>query len=104
MKTDYCPKICDYYDGSIPEFFHSNIRKARKEHKCYECSKTISKGEIYEHVFGKWEGDICVFKTCSICKRIRDDFYSCYIYGELYESFYNDFGFKIDEVPNDESK
>jgi hypothetical protein len=61
---------CDY-DYHYPEFCYSKIRKARRSHKCTECSRIISVGEKYEYVFGKWEGETNTFKTCSDCYDIR---------------------------------
>jgi hypothetical protein len=60
-----------YCDYDPPEFCHVEIRKARKEHKCYECSGRILKGEKYEHTRGKWEGCLSNFKTCVRCHDIR---------------------------------
>jgi hypothetical protein len=59
---------CDY----DPPVFHSRaVRKARKNHKCYECRSPIFSGEQYEYVTGKWDGDIEVFKTCQHCVDLR---------------------------------
>lgn len=59
---------CDY---DQPEFYHEELRKARKPHKCEECSGTIIVGELYEHVRGKWDGYVDSFKTCQRCRDIR---------------------------------
>ena len=59
---------CDY---DSPEFYHREIRKARKSHKCDECSAPILPGEIYEHVRGKWDGYVDTYKTCQVCVDIR---------------------------------
>jgi len=56
--------VCDY---DPPEFYHREIRKARKLHKCSECAGAISIGECYEHVRGKWEGCVETHKTCERC-------------------------------------
>lgn len=59
---------CDY---DPPEFYHKEIRRARKPHKCEECSGTISPGEQYEHARGKWDGYVDSFKTCERCYDLR---------------------------------
>lgn len=53
--------FCDYEQ---PEFYHSEMRKARKDHPCTECGRAIEPGETYEHVRGKWDGDVGTHKTC----------------------------------------
>lgn len=59
---------CNY---DSPEFYHREIRKARKQHQCEECSGYILPGERYEHVRGKWNGDVDTFKTCERCVDLR---------------------------------
>lgn len=60
---------CDY---DAPEFYHKETRKARFPHKCGECRGPISPGETYEHVRGKWNGDIDSYKTCALCVELRE--------------------------------
>ena len=59
---------CDY---TPPEFYHRELRRARKEHRCAECDGRILAGEQYEHVRGKWDGYVGTFKTCERCVDIR---------------------------------
>jgi hypothetical protein len=59
---------CDF---DPPEFYHREIRRARKPHRCHECGGAIVVGEQYEHVRGKWEGYIDTFDTCERCVDIR---------------------------------
>lgn len=48
-------------------------RKARKDHKCCECQRTILKGETYESVSGLWrESGFDTFKTCGHCVAARE--------------------------------
>jgi len=47
------------------------MRKARKQHKCYECGRLISKGEQYEYVSGKWGESPESYKTCHRCLDVR---------------------------------
>lgn len=78
-------------DGDGPEFHHSETRRARKSHKCYECRSTIDPGEQYEHVRGKWEGEVYTFKTCALCCELRQWARIsvpcfCFSYGDLHEN------------------
>jgi hypothetical protein len=56
--------VCDY---DPPEFYHREIRRARKEHKCCECGGRMLPGEQYEHVRGKWDGFVDTYDTCARC-------------------------------------
>jgi hypothetical protein len=60
-----------YCDYDPPDFYHREIRKARKPHKCDECAGIILPGDQYEHVRGKWEDCISTFETCGHCVDIR---------------------------------
>ena len=55
-----------YCDFSV-EFYQSEMRKARKAHRCGECSRTIEPGETYQYASGKCEGEMYDAKTCSLC-------------------------------------
>lgn len=59
---------CDY---DPPELYCRDIRRARKPHRCEECSGRIAIGETYEHISGKWDGYMDRFKTCSRCVDLR---------------------------------
>lgn len=59
-------------DAETPEFFHKAVNKARKEKVCCECKRNITKGEIYERVCGKWNGDVEVYNTCFHCYSLRE--------------------------------
>lgn len=59
---------CDYDPA---DFYCASIRKARKPHKCEECSGSILPGEQYEDVRGAWDGNLSQFKTCSRCVDLR---------------------------------
>lgn len=59
---------CDYEPA---RFIHVDKHKARKERKCYECSRTIEKGELYERTYGVWD-DPAVFNLCLQCFSLRD--------------------------------
>ena len=59
---------CDYNPAT---FYSASIQKARKQHKCHECSGIILPGEQYEYVAGLWDGNFDYFKTCSRCVDLR---------------------------------
>jgi len=65
---------CSIEVDVLPDVYHEEMRKARKEHTCCECDRTIEPGESYHHVTGKWEDEWSTFKTCLGCSRIRDHF------------------------------
>ncbi len=72
LKSIWCTMSYDCYcDYDSPTFYYVEIRTARKEHKCYECSGKISKGERYEHTRGKWDGYFSNFNVCCRCHDIR---------------------------------
>lgn len=62
--------VCDYDPATV--YSAEIVKKARKEHKCFECDRTIHRGERYERVFGIWDGDVSVFRTCTHCLEIRE--------------------------------
>lgn len=55
--TDYDP----------PTLYQSSMRKAKKQHKCGECYRTIEPGEQYQYVLGVWNGARGDHKTCQHC-------------------------------------
>jgi hypothetical protein len=52
----------DYWD-----FYNEFTPKARKEHRCGECGRTITKGETYWTQGGLYEGEFVWNKTCAHC-------------------------------------
>lgn len=68
--------------------------RARKDHKCLECSRPILKGTEYERASGKFDGEVFADKTCMDCAHIRDGL-SCgesVPAGTLWESINEVFG------------
>lgn len=63
-------------DGDTTDTIHDEIRTARKDHRCCECRRTIAKRERYEDYFGKFDGDLCHYRTCMTCVEVRR-FFSC---------------------------
>lgn len=79
-----CVIDIDYDYGSC-SFFDEKVLLARKEHRCCECGDIINKGDKYEKVVGKWEGDFIEYKTCLVCKEIRDRIFCSFIFTALWE-------------------
>lgn len=61
---------CDFEPS--PDFYRQARQKAAKTHRCSECTRAITPGEQYEVTVGKWEGEVCTFKTCIRCLALRD--------------------------------
>jgi hypothetical protein len=60
-----------YCDYSYPDFYVDRMVKAKKNHRCDECGRTILAGEKYEYVSAVWEGDFSTCKTCDKCLELR---------------------------------
>lgn len=84
-----------YCDYESPEFYISEIRRARKNHKCDECGCKILPRERYEHVSGKWNGSVGTWNTCCRCLDLREFVVShvpcsCWSHGNMIEDVLND--------------
>jgi len=60
---------CEYEE---PQFFSKATHKARAQHRCDECYRTIVPGERYERVRGVWDGTFSMYKMCPRCIALRD--------------------------------
>lgn len=76
-----------YCDYDPPNFLHTKIITARKDHACCECGHVIVRGEKYEQTTGSWDGVISRYKTCEKCADLRDSLGECFIYGELKDGY-----------------
>lgn len=63
--------MCSIDDAEPCEFLHEVRRRAKKTHRCGECAREISAGEVYEVAVGRWD-DFNVHKTCAQCISARD--------------------------------
>lgn len=75
-------------DGDGPSIHHASTRTARKHYSCGECGTAIAPGDQYEYVFGVWNSDPDVFRTCAHCVMLRTEFLawagcSCWTYGRV---------------------
>jgi len=71
-------------DGERPDLYEERVIKARKDHRCYECSGVIPKGEHYNRAKGMWDGEFSSFATCGDCKAMWCDLgCTCWVFGSL---------------------
>lgn len=82
--------MCDCEDNP-PACGSKTVRKASKDHRCYECAKTIRAGDLYTLHTGVWDGRGESFKWCHDCstvynliRAVDDEF--CFCFGTLIES------------------
>jgi len=81
-----CSCYCGVTDGDFCELYCEKLVKAKKTHTCCECGCKIKQGETYEVASGVSDGVWFREKTCSVCKRIRDDLcYGGFVFGSLRE-------------------
>ena len=79
------------------ELFRETKPKARKEHKCGECYRTIEKGERYNRYSVMYEGDFSEHKMCKDCNSVAESYFNAFIFGEVWEYVRNE----IDECYGD---
>jgi hypothetical protein len=83
-----------YCDFEPADAYRETDRRARKEHRCYECSSVIRRGETYRYMSGVWDGCPGSYAWCSDCARTADAWAEyarangdrcapCYGYGDL---------------------
>lgn len=77
-------------DFDPPEFYTETRPKAKKEHCCCECKKTINVGDEYVRITGKWDGVCRTYKTCSHCENLRRLMYKKFDINCVYECLYMD--------------
>ena len=77
-----CSIEYDSFDG-YNEFSRETTPIARKTHECCECGEIIQPGTKYEYAVGKFEGAMWSYKTCMVCRQIRNDHCCSWQYGEL---------------------
>jgi hypothetical protein len=59
--------MADLSDGDFDFATHED-RKARKEHRCGECWRTIAKGETYRLHTSCYDHYVCTSKVCAHCQ------------------------------------
>ena len=81
---------CNCDVGESAAFCATTMRRARKDHRCYECGDTIEPGETYEVIEGMWDGSFETYKTCSGCVAawsILEAAGWCRVFGDLRETW-----------------
>lgn len=53
--------------SDAPTVYRETKPRARKEHHCVECGRTIAVGEIYLNAFMIFYGDASTYHTCEHC-------------------------------------
>lgn len=61
-----------YCDAEPPQAWRTTWRRARKLHRCCECSAAILSGDLYHYASGIWDHQPGSFKTCVQCVQVRD--------------------------------
>lgn len=56
--------------GRRMSFWNSRYLKARKEHKCIYCGKSIIPGEMYHRETGTFEDEFNDYCLCEFCKPV----------------------------------
>lgn len=59
--------MCRIDDCDSSTVSRQKMVKARKAHRCGECSRIIDPGEVYQYVFMVLEDEPMVWHTCSHC-------------------------------------
>lgn len=81
-----CSVCLSTYDGDDAEFYLARVIVARRTRKCFECHETISVGESYQYVSGKWSSEWACYHFCLPCAEISTAL-SCgggRLFGELW--------------------
>lgn len=81
-----------YCDGDSPTWCTiRDVKRARKPHKCDECSAPMPLGSPYEYTSGLWDGMVMDFHICPLCVELRQWATIsvpcfCWTYGDLHEN------------------
>jgi len=78
----------DTYIESNSTLLSTSKPIARKDHKCSECRRTISKGTPYLKETVVYDG-IATYKLCPTCESIRSTFFQSWTYTHLMDDLYN---------------
>ena len=57
--------------SDYPDFYVKKTVVARKQHRCCECHRKMKVGERHQVVTGKWD-ELCRFRTCRLCLKLRE--------------------------------
>ncbi len=84
-----------------PDILRYDTRRARHDYVCGECGAVIVKGQQYEVATMFSDREWSRYRTCLTCVRIRNDYFCSWVFGEMRESFENEFGFDYCETEAD---
>lgn len=56
-------------------FFSAEYPRARKEHRCDQCGRTIQVGEVYRRQGGVWDGRMSTSICCLQCEAFAEALY-----------------------------
>lgn len=85
--------IDDCGPDEIVRLLSHGWRKARKEHKCSECGRTINPGESYYFESFCFDGEMQSHKTCQDCLSVRSSFFgNGYVYGRIWSDLQDHIG------------
>jgi RNase P subunit RPR2 len=79
--------------GDVAEVYRTNVRTARKAHRCDECHRSITPGERYEEAVGFQDGSWWRMCTCHECLPIAAWVVrncGCRIHGDLWRHLEED--------------
>lgn len=91
MSEGICCPLTEYDEEN--EFERAVVIKAATKHRCVECGETISVGSLHEKFVCLHDGHWSRYRTCLLCKEIRDHF-ACgrgYCIGVLWEELEDNF-------------
>lgn len=80
--------MCRVDDAEPVEVCNTIIRKARKQHECFECRRPIESGDRYEYATFLFDGRWSQHRTCFPCMTLRswlDRECSGWVLGEVIE-------------------
>lgn len=64
--------MCEVEFDGTTEFASIEYRRARKQHYCDECGRSVGAGERHRYDVIKHDGAICTYRTCLPCENLRD--------------------------------
>ncbi|MFT7880946.1 MAG: hypothetical protein ABXS91_11200 [Sulfurimonas sp.] len=96
-----CDVDVDVGSDEMPSFHVTTKPVSWIHRRCGECGETIDPGEQYEHVAGVWDGRWDTYVTCMDCLSVREQFFTDYRYGQIWEDLENTFeewGYEVPET------
>lgn len=82
------------------ELISDKWHKARKDHRCCECHRTIVNGEQYRRETLSDDGKISTYKTCADCESLKGAFFcGGYLFGNVWGDFQESFSDCFEDLP-----